>query len=111
MKRKQPTPAATVNECPQCTTPQRCGRQDLSGARGTRCIGRADGLDDCDCLNDCGDDPWLKSGKSKPCARRAAEEAAAEARRTAGPAEYASWFPISTRGVETPDQPQGENRG
>lgn len=21
----------------------------------------------CDCLNFCGDDPWLKSGKSTPC--------------------------------------------
>lgn len=30
----------------------------------------------CDCLNDCGDDPWLRDGRSKPCAallrRRAA---------------------------------------
>jgi len=23
----------------------------------------------CDCLNWCGDDPWLKKGKSEPCAR------------------------------------------
>ena len=21
----------------------------------------------CDCLNDCGDDPWLKDGRSQPC--------------------------------------------
>lgn len=21
----------------------------------------------CDCLNHCGDDPWLKDGRSKPC--------------------------------------------
>jgi len=24
----------------------------------------------CDCLNDCGDDPWLKDGRSTPCERR-----------------------------------------
>lgn len=104
MKRKQPVAVPVVNECPQCTTPHRCGRQDLSGARGTRCVGRADGPDDCDCLNDCGDDPWLKSGKSKPCDERAAADAAVEARRTAGPAEYASWFPINPSGVKEIDK-------
>lgn len=25
---------------------------------------------DCDCLNDCGDDPWLQDGRCKPCAYR-----------------------------------------
>jgi hypothetical protein len=24
----------------------------------------------CDCLNECGDDPWLRSGKSDPCDSR-----------------------------------------
>lgn len=65
---KKPPPPPTVNECPQCTTPTRCGRTNLSGARGSRCIGRADGKDDCDCLNRCGDDPWLSKGKAIPCA-------------------------------------------
>ena len=23
----------------------------------------------CDCLNECGDDPWLKNGRAKPCKR------------------------------------------
>lgn len=93
MKRGQPAPAPAVDECPQCTTPNKCGRTG-NGKRGPRCVGRADGLDDCDCLNRCGDDPWLDNGKAKPCARRASEEAAALHRATAGPIEYASWFPI-----------------
>lgn len=103
MKRKQPAAAPAVNECPQCTTPGKCGRRDLSGARGPRCVGRADGLDNCDCLNTCGDDPWLAKGKAQPCARRAREEAAALHRVTAGPAEYASWFPINALGVTACD--------
>jgi hypothetical protein len=97
--RKQPTATHVVNECPQCTTPTRCGRIG-DGRRGPRCVGRADGLDDCDCLNGCGDDPWLAKGKATPCARRAQEEAAEMFRTTAGPTEYASWFPIRASGVK-----------
>lgn len=111
MKRKQPTASPTVNECPQCTTPHRCGRADSLGAKGPRCVGRADGLDDCDCLNTCGDDPWLAKGKAKPCERRASEEAAELHRRTAGPQEYASWFQISPHGVLASRNDQGENHG
>lgn len=109
MKRQQAASAPAVNDCPQCTTPNRCGRKDLSGARGPRCVGRADGLDDCDCLNGCGDDPWLAQGKAKPCARRSSEEAAALYRTTAGPAEYASWFPM-TAGAVAPVSPMPVER-
>jgi len=28
----------------------------------------------CDCLNHCGDDPWLKDGRSQPCASLLAEQ-------------------------------------
>lgn len=31
----------------------------------------------CDCLNDCGDDPWLRDGRSQPCERLRKERAAA----------------------------------
>jgi hypothetical protein len=31
----------------------------------------------CDCLNDCGDDPWLRDGRSQPCDRLKKERAAA----------------------------------
>ena len=31
----------------------------------------------CDCLVDCGDDPWLKDGRSQPCAKRMAADLAA----------------------------------
>lgn len=30
----------------------------------------------CDCLNDCGDDPWLRDGRSQPCERLKKERAA-----------------------------------
>lgn len=29
----------------------------------------------CDCLNDCGDDPWLADGRSFPCQRRVDQQA------------------------------------
>lgn len=29
-------------------------------------------MEKCDCLNFCGDDPWLQSGKAAPCDRMAA---------------------------------------
>jgi hypothetical protein len=36
---------------------------------------------DCDCLNHCGDDPWLKDGRAKPCQYRLKKQAeAAKAR-------------------------------
>lgn len=89
-KPKHAAPPPAVNECPQCTTPTRCGRIG-DGKRGPRCVGRADGPDDCDCLNGCGDDPWLETGKAIPCQAR--RDAAARA--AAGPIEYASWFPIA----------------
>lgn len=30
--------------------------------------------DKCDCLVYCGDDPWLKDGRSKPCAQKVQKE-------------------------------------
>jgi hypothetical protein len=35
----------------------------------------------CDCLNECGDDPWLRDGRVKPCDGRIAALAKAEQRR------------------------------
>jgi len=54
-------------ECSVCTTPGRCGSSHWKQKRGPRCVGKADGPDDCDCLIYCGDDPWLAKGLSKPC--------------------------------------------
>ena len=36
----------------------------------------------CDCLNYCGDDPWLRSGKAKPCAEKIARDQKRKARTT-----------------------------
>lgn len=52
--------------CAVCTTPTRCGAPRL-GDKGPRCVGRSDGPDNCDCINSCGDDPWIKDGRSSPC--------------------------------------------
>ena len=30
---------------------------------------------DCDCLNLCGDDPWLADGRSRPCERKLVHDA------------------------------------
>lgn len=60
---------ANTPKCMVCTTPARCGAPALH-TKGPRCIGRADGKDDCDCLNTCGDDPWLTTGQSTPCEHR-----------------------------------------
>lgn len=62
-------PAASPERCAACTTPTRCKTPAL-GTKGIACVGRAAGPDDCDCFNACGDDPWLKDGRSQPCARR-----------------------------------------
>lgn len=37
----------------------------------------------CDCLNDCGDDPWLKDGRADPCEhlRERQQQAAIAAKR------------------------------
>ncbi len=59
----------SIPKCMVCTTPARCGAPALH-TKGPRCIGRADGKDDCDCLNTCGDDPWLATGQSTPCEHR-----------------------------------------
>lgn len=64
----------TAPKCLVCTTPARCGAPALH-TKGPRCVGKADGMDDCDCLNKCGDDPWLKTGKSVPCKARQQEQA------------------------------------
>lgn len=60
----RPIPIADL--CDVCTTPTRCGRIG-DGKRGPRCVGKPAGRDDCDCLNWCGDDPWLAKGKANPC--------------------------------------------
>ena len=61
---------------------------------------RTEGMPEvCDCLVFCGDDPWLASGKAKPCEYatiRAAEQKEAEKLnrvRDAGPEllEFAQW--------------------
>lgn len=67
LKAIQSTPPAP--KCPVCTTPTRCGAPALH-TKGPRCVGKADGMDDCDCLNACGDDPWIESGRSMPCEHR-----------------------------------------
>lgn len=61
--------------CSVCTTPTRC-KSSVLGQKGQRCAGRGDAPDDCDCLNECGDDPWLATGKSRPCEKRRAQTAA-----------------------------------
>ncbi|MCI5068457.1 hypothetical protein [Acidovorax sp.] len=38
-----------------------------SKIKGPRCTGKSNGPDNCDCINTCGDDPWLKDGRSTPC--------------------------------------------
>lgn len=30
-------------------------------------------MDKCDCLNECGDDSWLRDGRAEPCADRKRE--------------------------------------
>lgn len=65
-------PAATPTPgCDPCTTPRRCGASALKRDKGPRCAGKADGPDNCDCLNQCGDDPWLNDGRATPCAQLA----------------------------------------
>lgn len=67
---------APAPQCPACTTPTRCGTPALHTIKGPRCVGRADGPDDCDCLNACGDDPWLANGRARPCAAAVARQQA-----------------------------------
>lgn len=68
-----PNPSTmTAPKCPVCTTPARCKTVAL-GVKGSACAGRANGPDDCDCLNECGDDPWLETGRSIPCKARQQE--------------------------------------
>jgi len=97
MTRKRSTTPTTPLElagcakCPACTTPTRCGATALHN-KGPRCVGRADGKDNCDCLNACGDDPWLETGQSTPCQKRMAAMASkstAVARYPASPEERA----------------------
>ncbi len=59
-------PGPVAPKCLVCTTPVRCGTVALH-TQGPRCAGKADGPDDCDCLNACGDDQWLETGRSMPC--------------------------------------------
>ncbi len=69
MKKNRPAAAPRVpqpEKCAPCVTPTRCGASSL-GDKGPRCAGRSDGPDTCDCINACGDDPWIKAGRSKPC--------------------------------------------
>lgn len=80
IQRTQPAP-----QCLVCTTPTRCGTPALH-TKGPRCIGRPDGKDDCDCLNACGDDPWIESGRSMPCEHRRETQARIAALTTAAPA-------------------------
>lgn len=80
-RRAAPT---STPKCMVCTTPTRCGAPALH-TKGPRCIGRADGKDDCDCLNACGDDPWIESGRSMPCEHRRETQARIAALTQAAP--------------------------
>lgn len=80
-RRAAPT---STPKCMVCTTPTRCGAPALH-TKGPRCIGRADGKDDCDCLNACGDDPWIGSGRSMPCEHRRETQARIAALTQAAP--------------------------
>lgn len=82
-RRAAPT---STPKCMVCTTPTRCGAPALH-TKGPRCIGRADGKDDCDCLNACGDDPWIESGRSMPCEHRRETQARIAALTQAAPME------------------------
>lgn len=66
-------------ECAVCTTPGKCGTTELHTKKGPHCVGRANGPDVCDCLNSCGDDPWLKDDRSEPCERYKVTEKAVAA--------------------------------
>lgn len=80
MKAKRITIApATPPECPAWTTPSRCKSPAWKARKGPNCVGRADGKDDCDCLDACGDDPGLKNGRALPCAKFLARQAQAAA--------------------------------
>ena len=65
LTRPAPPPAP---DCPQCATPGRCGALALH-YKGPQCLGRTAGPDRCDCLNYCGDDPWLKDYRAQPCSK------------------------------------------
>lgn len=80
-RRAAPT---STPKCMVCTTPTRCGAPALH-TKGPRCIGRPDGKDDCDCLNACGDDPWIESGRSMPCEHRRETQARIAALTQAAP--------------------------
>lgn len=58
----------TAEQCLACTTPVRCAAVAWH-TKGLQCIGHAAGPDLCDCLNECGDDPWLKDGRAVACAK------------------------------------------
>lgn len=96
IQRTQPAP-----QCLVCTTPTRCGAPALH-TKGPRCIGRPDGKDDCDCLNACGDDPWIESGRSMPCEHRRETQARIAAPTTA-PAAVVG--PSVTDAMTTDTQP------
>jgi hypothetical protein len=67
MAKREPTPAPP--QCPLCTTPRRCGSPYWRSVRGPLCKGRPAGPDRCDCLNWCGDDPWLEDYRAQPCVK------------------------------------------
>lgn len=65
-KRTPIVPMPAPDRCSVCTTPTRCKTAAL-GKRGTNCAGKADGPDECDCIDRCGDDKWIAEGKATPC--------------------------------------------
>lgn len=77
---KKKTPAPTPEpRCDACVTPSLCGVSvwhdvgpNCRIAQGLPAVGP----DTCDCLNQCGDDPWLKDGRSAPCVLQSPEAAA-----------------------------------
>jgi hypothetical protein len=63
---RRTVPSEPKPACPGCTTPRLCGTLEWH-VKGPRCKGGPDGMDACDCINHCGDDPWVKKGLAKPC--------------------------------------------
>lgn len=92
-KRIPIAPMPAPERCSVCTTPTRCKTAAL-GKRGTNCAGKADGPDECDCLDRCGDDSRIAEGKATPCEAeldRRARAAAASIKQRQLEEDAASW--------------------
>jgi hypothetical protein len=90
---KKPAPPPKP-QCDACVTPRLCGAIAWHDVGPSCKVAKglpAGGPDKCDCLNDCGDDPWLKDGRAAPCERlQQQRQREAIARRRAVNLEHAS---------------------